>query len=56
MGQRYDILNGLRCGIRTHIFPRPKRGAITRLGESEKLVGPFLGLTRRYVTTYAIIW
>ena len=27
---------GLRCGIRTHIIPRPKRGAITRLGEPEK--------------------
>ena len=27
---------GLQCGIRTHIIPRPKRGAITRLGEPEK--------------------
>ena len=26
---------GLQCGIRTHIIPRPKRGAITRLGEPE---------------------
>ena len=33
-------LIGLQCGIRTHIIPRPKRGAITRLGEPEiKLIG-----------------
>ena len=28
---------GLQCGIRTHIIPRPKRGAITRLGEPERI-------------------
>ena len=26
---------GLRGGIRTHVIPAPKAGAITRLGDSE---------------------
>jgi len=33
---------GLQCGIRTHIIPRPKRGAITRLGEPENYSSFFL--------------
>ena len=36
-------IGGLQCGIRTHIIPRPKRGAITRLGEPEKLLAGVIG-------------
>lgn len=37
--RRHSERSGLQCGIRTHIIPRPKRGAITKLGEPEKYLG-----------------